>query len=207
LLLLRGQTAVTDRLDGNNHYQHRVLAAIGTLTDPSDAVYDNSGSFVTRPHTGFLYYTCQSMRGDDSYALAERVPEAIRADGTVMVVRDARFDTLPNPLKRFLTTHFQPYSGELWLWGQRFDPEGRGTTVSFESVRADQYFIEPAHLVHAGRVMVDGHRLTDPVIWLSRGPHEVAVDADEPFEVLWLPADGQRWTPRRDARPHFSVIL
>ncbi len=189
--------------------QRRTLATIGRLTGPDDAVYDNSGSSVARPHAHFYFYTDQVIRqsGDE---LAREIPPAIERSGAVMVLRDARYKALPEAVRDYVAAHFQSYDGDLMLWGMEFPgPEGG----DFLAVKAGTYFLSfPGSKAGDGipdevTFRVDG-RPADPAgAPLERGRHRVTVEGrDGPFRVLWLPRDGRRWTPRTGPR-RFSTIF
>lgn len=208
LLVLRAHNALDARIAQDNRHQHEVLARLGELTDPADVCYDNSGSFVARPHATFMFYTERTTRRRDADALARTVPASILDSGAVLMLRDRRFETLPGGLKAFLRAHFQPYSGDLWLWGQRYEVHGNGMSTSFLAVRDDLYFVEPPDLAEQGRLLIDGEAVVQPVFRLGRGEHRVQVVGESaPFSLLWLPRNGERYEPQPTARPRFSVVF
>lgn len=176
-----------------NTQQHEVLAKLGRLTAPTDPVWDSSGGASARPHVGFRFYTNALIHEAEAKTLGARVASEIREAGCTAALRDVRFEWLPADAREFVTTHFQPYDGDIRLWGQRID--GRGT---FEAVRTATYFVEPP-----GPVRIDGELVTAPTFVLQRGMHEIEGDVF----VLWLPASGERWRPDFDAKPVFSSMF
>jgi len=174
-----------------------VLATLGRLTAPSDPVWDSSGGASARPHVGFRFYTNAMIHQAEAPTLGARTEREIRAAQCTAALRDVRFDWLPEDARSFVTRHFQPYSGDVRLWGQRLGA-GRGT---FEAVRTASYFVEPA----GTPVRIDGRVIDSPTFTLEQGTHQVELEGDA--FILWLPANGQRWRPDFDAKPVFSSLL
>ncbi|MCP3102264.1 hypothetical protein LZ198_25675 [Myxococcus sp. K15C18031901] len=194
--------------DGNAR-QREVFARIATLTGPEDVVYDNSGGYVSRPHAHFYFYTDAYLRGAIPDVLSREVPEALVSSGCVLRVDDLRTSGLPPALRRFLDRHYQPLDGDLHLWGQRYDVPGTGVLEDrFLAVREARYFVEPADALDQGALFIDGARVTRAEVRLARGEHGVRYEGRAArFHLLWLPRDGQRWTPRPQARPSFSRLF
>jgi hypothetical protein len=200
-----GFSEADKKLEPDNGYQYEVLADVARLTRVSDPVYDNSGGFVARPHVGFRFYTSALDRQVEAATLPVSVPRAIREQGCTALLLDARFRGLPPLLIRFLTTHFQPYNADIWLWGQRFSANRAPAT--FEAVREADYFVEPKTVVADG-LLIDGAPLATSVFHLSRGMHRVEYAGTErQFSILWLPADQQPYRPRYGLHPEFSSIF
>jgi hypothetical protein len=201
-----GLREADEKLLPDNRYQYQVLADLARLTNVTDAVYDNSGGFVARPHVGFRFYTSALDRQAEALTLPVSVPLALREQGCTALLLDARFRGLPPLLIRFLTQHFQPYNADIWLWGQRFGASPN--PVTFEAVRDADYFVEPESVVRAGGFVIDGNAANSPVFHLSRGVHRVEYAGTErQFSVLWLPADKQPYRPRYGLHPEFSSIF
>ncbi|RKH64009.1 hypothetical protein D7V93_08060 [Corallococcus llansteffanensis] len=206
------QAALVDaRLDGGgNARQREVLARIATLTGPEDVVYDNSGGFVSRPHAHFYFYTDAYLRGSLVDLLSHDLPRALVEQGCVLRVDDLRTSGLPPALRRFLDAHYQPFDGDLYLWGQRYRvPADSGALDDqFLAVRADRYFLQPASALDTGALFLDGARITTPEFTLSKGPHTLRYEGRaEGFQLLWLPRDAKRWTPRPGAPPMYSRLF
>ncbi|WP_141325761.1 hypothetical protein [Myxococcus sp. AB025B] len=129
--------------------------------------------------------------------------------GCVLRVDDLRTSGLPPGLRGFLDTHYQPYDGDLFLWGQRYDVKnGDRLEDRFLAVRQGRYFVEPASVLETGALFIDGQRVTQAELVLERGEHPVRYEGPaERFHLLWLPRDGRRWTPRPDARPTYSRLF
>ena len=201
-----GFAAAEQKLAPDDGYQYEVLADIGRLTTVSDPVYDNSGSYVARPHVGFRFYTSALDRQVEATELPITVPRAIRSQGCTALLLDARFRGLPPTLIRFLSAHFQPYDADLWLWGQRFSSSL--APVVFEAVRDADYFVEPETVATGGGFTIDENPVQTPVFHVSRGEHRVQYSGSvRQFSVLWLPADGQRYRPKYGLHPQFSSIF
>lgn len=195
---------------GGNARQREVLARIAVLTGPEDVVYDNSGGFVSRPHAHFYFYTDAYLRGSLAGLLSDEMPRVLVEQGCVMRVDDLRTSGLPLALRRFLDTHYQPYDGDLFLWGQRYRvPMYSGVLEDrFLAVRTDRYFVQPASTLDTGTLLVDGERITAPEFSLSRGEHTLRYEGHaESFQLLWLPRDSKRWTPRPGAPATYSRLF
>ncbi|MHB8873374.1 MAG: hypothetical protein ACYC8T_06775 [Myxococcaceae bacterium] len=187
-----------------NAPQLEVLSRIGRLTAPGDVVYDNSGGFVSRPHASFYFYTDAFLRSSRADELAREVPKALVEKECVLRLEDVRSDTLPPPLRDFLARHYQPLDGDLHLWGQRFEGAGEGR---FLAVKTGRYFVEPAGALAGGALELDGRPVTAPVFELPKGEHLLRSRAAEPFYLLWLPRDGQRWVPKPGSAPSYSRLF
>ncbi|NBD12448.1 hypothetical protein [Corallococcus silvisoli] len=195
---------------GGNARQREVLARIATLTGPRDVVYDNSGGFVSRPHAHFYFYTDAYLRGSLVDLLSDDMPRALVEQGCVARVDDLRTSGLPPALRRFLDAHYQPYDGDLFLWGQRYRvPVDAGVLEDhFLAVRADRYFLQPASALDTGALFIDGARISTPEFTLTRGEHTLRYEGRaQAFQLLWLPRDGRRWTPRPGAPPTYSRLF
>ncbi|RKH71747.1 hypothetical protein D7X96_07410 [Corallococcus interemptor] len=195
---------------GGNARQREVLARIAALTDPEDVVYDNSGGFVSRPHAHFYFYTDAYLRGSLADLLSDEMPRVLVAQGCVMRVDDLRTSGLPLALRRFLDTYYQPYDGDLFLWGQRYRVRSDSGTLEdrFLAVRSDRYFVQPASLLESGAMFIDGARVTTPEFSLARGEHRLRYEGlAEAFQILWLPRDAKRWVPRPGAPSIYSRLF
>lgn len=199
--------------DDNSH-QHEVLARLHHLTTPDDPVYDNSGGYVARPHVSFFFFTDATVRRLLPDLLVREMPAAILRSGCTVFMPDIRFPSLPSELRSFVLTHFQPYDGDIYLWGQRYDAGDPGaagtlsTRAEFLAVRDAVYFVEPGAVVSRGSLAIDGRRLDRPEIRLAAGIHRLEYSGpDRQFYLLWLPRDGNTWTPRPGLPVRFSRLF
>lgn len=197
---------ITERLKRDNVYQHEVWAKVNELTDPGDVAYDNAGRYISRPHAHYYFYTDMLLRKKRKYRqlLAREVPAAIRESGCVLLMRDSdRFGSLPRSLRGFLNAHFQPYNGDIRLWGRRYEPQKHKLLEStFEAIRDGKYFIEPAAAVTDGSLIIEDQLITEPVFELAKGIKTVHYLGDiEEFYLLWLPRNGETYRPDPKAKP------
>ena len=200
----RVTTKLTKQAARTNEYQLSVLKDLNRLTGPGDTIYDNSGSFVSRPHAYFMYYTDAGIRKSQATKLANEVPQDILSTQAVAELRDIRFNGLPKPLKLFLQSHFQPYSGDIKLWGARYQNSKKS---NFTAIADATYFVEPASIATSGELFINGEVVAD-TFKLSRGKHTVEYrGATRDFYILWMPRDGNRWRPLEGARARFSVVF
>jgi len=210
LAVLAAQGAkLTALMAVSNTAQLDVLARVGQLTAPDDPAYDNSGGYVARPHAYSYFYTDLFLRESMAETLMRDVPRAIMERGAVLHLRDLRFDTLPPGLQTFLDRHFQPFDGDVALWGQRYVvPPGGAVADTFLASRDDRYFVSPPTALERGVLTIDGEPVREPVFRLSRGEHGVAYQGPPgELNILWLPRDGTRWEPRRGLLPTFSRLF
>ncbi len=210
--LLAVQVAQVELLldGGGNARQREVLARIAVLTGPEDVVYDNSGGSVSRPHAHFYFYTDAYLRGSLAGLLSDEMPRVLVERGCVLRVDDLRTSGLPVALRRFLDAHYQPRDGDLYLWGQRYRVPGDSGVLEdhFLAVRTDRYFVQPASALDTGALFIDGERVTTPEFTLSRGEHSLRYEGRaDAFQLLWLPRDSKRWTPRPGAPSVYSRLF
>jgi hypothetical protein len=190
-----------------NEYQLRVLAKVGELTDPNDAVYDNTGTFVARPHAYWFYYTFRSIWTYHSEMLIDEVPQALEESGAVMMLIDSRYGALPKPLRKHIQAHYQPYNGDIFMAGQYFKPRGkvdRAQKAKFTAVVEGDYFVYPPTALSEARLRIDGKRPSSQVFSLGRGEHRVTFRSSaQAFYILWRPRNGELWHPNPNAEPRF----
>ncbi len=192
----------------DNAAQLEVLSNVARLTAPEDPVYDNSGGYVARPHVRFLFYTDALLRGERAEELAREVPADLLARGCMAYLRDLRHKGLPPPLKDFLREHYQPWDGDLWLWGMRFEGAKDGDLLAFSAPRADTYFLSLRRADAQVRLTLEGQALDPAGFELPAGVHALRYEGPpQDVQVLWLPADGAQWTPRPHARRRFSRLF
>src|SRR5581483_468128 len=201
--------AIARFVASSNAHQLAVLGRVAELTAPSDAAYDNSGGYVSRPHAFFYFYTDSYLRESIPEKLARDVPRAILANGAVLSLVDLRFDSLPDDLRAFVARHFQPVDGDIALWGQHYVvPDGGRLADTFLAVRSDRYFVAPPEALGDGTLRIDGEPVTGPGLSLAAGTHALAYDGPaRELDVLWLPRNGERWTPRRGLAATFSRLF
>ena len=193
----------------SNQAQLDVLSRIGRLTAPTDAAYDNSGGYVARPHAYFYFYTDSFLRESIADTLEREVPQGILDRGAVLHLRDIRFDSLPESLRKFLDRHFQPVDGDISLWGEHYAVPPAGVVeTTFLASRDDRYFISPASALMSGTLTIDGQPIREPVFELKRGDHRITYQgAPGEIDILWLPRDGKTWQPQRGLPPTFSRVF
>ena len=208
--MLAAQTLTLERfVAASNATQLDVLRRIARLTAPTDVAYDNSGSYVTRPHAYFYFYTDAYLRRAGAERLSREVPRALVDSGCVLHMRDLRYEALPEPVRRFLVRHYQPLDGDIALWGQRYlVPRSGRLEGDFLAVRRDRYFVDPPDVLAQGRLTIDGEPMTRRVVELEGGLHDVVYDGPPiAFHLLWLPRDERPWSPQPALAPTFSRLF
>jgi hypothetical protein len=192
---------------GNAH-QVEVLRRIGTLTRPDEPVFDLAGAGVTRPHVLFHYYADRLQLELWSRELERETPEALRRAGCVLLLVDRRFERLSPGLRNYLLAQYQPYDGDLRIWGRRYRPmPGRLFTDSFYAIRDGRYFVWPPTALTTGTLRIDGRPVPPGPFSLHKGIRVVEYSgAATDLSVLWLPADDAVWRPRPGLPPRFSIL-
>ncbi len=192
----------------SNGLQLAKLARIEELTTPTDTAYDNIGGYITRPHAYFFFFTDQLIRHTMADKLIREVPAALIAHDCVMRVQDPRSRDLPRPILDFLEANYQPFDGDLAFWGHRYEGTGKARENRFLAVRTGKYFVTPVSLVQHRSLMIDGQVMTQPIFVLSKGIHSVRYGGLwHTFYILWLPRNGQMWTPRPGLKPTYLQLM
>jgi hypothetical protein len=202
-----GAARIHERLaETSNQYQHKTFNLIRQLTAPTDCAYDNSGGYVSRPSAHFFFYTDELIRKQEAKLLNREIPAGIESRGCVLNLVDLRQKRLPQPLRDYLAQNFQPYNGDIRLWGRHYAPDG-GRTGRFLATRTDEYFVSDPALVQAG-LLIDGKAIENQIFRLEKGWHSLEwTDPQADFYLLWLPADGKPYRPQPQAKPRFSHLL
>jgi membrane-associated phospholipid phosphatase len=193
----------------SNEHQHATFDRIQELTAPGDAAYDNSGSYVSRPHSFWYFHTDALMRRQMDRILSEEVPKELARNKCVMHFIDSRHDDLPQPLRDYLSANYQPYDGDIHLYGRQFLSDATSTApLAFRAIRDDEYFFAPAEGFVQGQLRIDGKVVEKPIFTLDEGEHTVEYTGSRSvFWILWLPANGKPYMPRYDLKPTFSRLF
>jgi hypothetical protein len=196
-------------IKSGNANQKKILSEINKLTGLEDSIYDNSGGYVTRHHVYYYFFTDSLLRVKMKNYIASEVPRAILKSRCVMVLQDLRFPELPASLKNFIQEHFQPYNGDIRLWGQRYQvPPSHTVTKEFYAIKPGKYFIQPPSVLDEGELYIDGKKITETCFALAEGPRKVRYHGTaKDFFILWLPRDNQAYQPRFDLPARFSKLL
>ncbi len=188
--------------------QLAVLRDLERLVAPGVPVYDNTGQAVRRPAVHYYGFTNPWIREATPEMLVREIPAAIVRSGCVAMLVDSTNGRLPPALERFLSETFQPWDGDIWLWGRRLHAaaEAAGVRAQLVVPRDGRYgFVRDGEDGDAP-VFVDGREISGETVSLSAGPHEVR-SAARALTVLWQPADGRPWRPRPDQSPRLFHVL
>jgi hypothetical protein len=185
-------------------FQERMMANVAALTAPGDAVYDNTGFQIARPHPHFYFFTDQAARIVLADALVTEIPRAILAGGVTVHIADRRDTTLPEPLRAFLDGHFVRVVDRMRIWGRRFDRLAAKRPETFEAVRDARYYVTPADPRLLAHLTLDDRPLRASVTQIRKGPHRIGWTGERrapPFALLWLPRDGKERAPLPELGP------
>ncbi|MCG8424263.1 MAG: hypothetical protein MJE77_40740 [Proteobacteria bacterium] len=192
-----------------NQDQIAAQQTIDQLTQVTDTAYDLSGTFVYRPRAHRFIFVDNARRIQFGKTLPDEVARALIENETTLFVYEVRFHTYwrKGPLGRFILHHYQPYSGDLYLWGRRW-PVEHGVDDTFLAVKESRYFIHPPHAVRDGELRIDGERISEPIIELGKGEHKVTFEPGRAryraIYLIWLPRDGRVFDPTKPRKP-FSL--
>lgn len=176
----------------SNQIQLALLDEIARVSQPGDAVYDNSGSYVARRNAYFLPWTDAPIRAIWAEKLVREVPLAIEASDCVVAVLDERFQSLPEELKLYLHSHFKPYARGVLLWGTDFGTEDGEVDGVFRANRSGRYRIFPPSVAAEGGLSVDGKAVEGEVVELVKGSHPVRYRGQAAgFRLQWMPGDAR----------------
>ncbi len=190
-----------------NDYQQATLARVAALTREDEPVFDNAGAAVARPHVLFHYYGDRLHLELRAKELETRAPEEMIRTGCVLVLYERRFVVLPPKLLAFISENYQPYDGDLRLWGRRYRTEGRPTKDQFYAIRDGRYFVSPASALDDGKLLIDGRRVLSSTFALTRGTKSIEYSGSErQIYLLWLPANGMQYAPRPGLPPRFLIL-
>jgi hypothetical protein len=191
----RARSGLGKLLATNNEAQHELLSRVGRLTHPDEPVFNISGGQVTRPSVHFFYFFEAVVRQLKHDVFAYDLPRALTEEGAVAYMPSYRFERLPEPLRRFLVSHFVPMDDELWFWGQRFSNNSRQDSEMLAS-RTGRYYVWP--LTASADLLINDIPAM-PIVELEAGRHRIAYSGTAPeIFVIWLPADEQPFVPRPD---------
>jgi hypothetical protein len=187
---VRGGLLMVSLGSETNREQHALLDDVAELTQPSDPVYDNSGSYVARPNAYFMPWTDLPIRRIWAEKLIAEVPLAIEESDCVVAIVDDRIHTLPEPLKVYLREHFKPYRGTLLLWGQDYQVSDGHVAGRFRANREGRYRVFPEEISSEGGLTIGGVPIDSSVFHLVEGDHVVAYRGQrDGFRVQWEPRE------------------
>ena len=201
----RSRTGLRKLMVSNNKSQHELLSRVHQLTRPHEPVLNIAGGQITRPSVHFFYFFEAVTRQLKHDVFANELPMSLAGKGCIAYMPSDRFGRLPEPLRRFLLDHYQPYDRELWFWGHRWTlPAGR-LSDSFLASRDGRYFVWPLSAPQTGTLNIGGRPVTSAAFDLPAGLHTVTYEGDlaELF-MIWLPADGQPFEPRPELKPRLN---
>ena len=209
LSLINSNAKISNLIALDNSYQEEIFTKINDLTNQDDTIYDNSGGYVTRPHVYYFFYTDSLLRHKLKNYIAQQVPQALLKSRCVMVLQDIRFQGLPESLKKFIDNHFQPYNGDIRLWGQKYQIYPPQTLESeFYAIKNGKYFIQPLSALEEGDFYIDGKKITKPFFVLEEGHRKIRyIGKAKEFFILWLPKNNQPYYPRFNLPANFSKLL
>lgn len=185
----------------NNQYQLAVLKTIKQATDEHEVFFDNTGNFVARPHAYFYYFNCKYMRENMGDQLADEILGAIKDNECAWLFLDYRMNELPVKVKRFILDNYVRYSADLLVWGREFEPGHRKT--SFFAVKDGSYFISTDRELPKLKLEINGQAVNSRVLNLRKGPNQVRYNSSDNFYLIYLPANGEMFRPKKTAQSTF----
>ncbi len=196
--ILYSQSFIKRKLTQTNSHQREIFTLINELTDTTDTIYDNSGSYVTRPHVDYFFFTDALIREIKVDYLNTNIKKNIIDKKTKAMLLDLRFRYLPHELKNFLFKHYQSYNGDIKLWGQRYRlDKNKLIKDTFLAIENSKYFIYPKDLVKEAKLFIDGKLIQNEVFSLAEGAFTVEYKGNfKDFYILWLPRNKKTYIPK-----------
>lgn len=191
-----------------NQLQFSVLQTVAKLSLPTDCVFDSSGSSVSRPPASKYYSTDAAMRKVLKKEIEADLLRGLEERDCMLMLYDARMDLLTPAVRQYLMENFVPYNGNVGVRGRRFDTSGGKAAGELSIPSTGRYFVYGLNGDELNSLTIDGAKVAGSEFELTAGRH--VVDYSGPpakFSIIWLPRDGQRFEPRKDYSPGFSVIL
>lgn len=191
-----------------NTRQETLMRLAEDLTDPeSDFVYDAAGMVPTRSSVDFYWYlhSLETHRFIDGSG--RRLHQVFAGRPPSVVIRNYRFDWLPGDDREYIESHYVPLSDELWVLGKILARGGGAFEVQHAgryrlstlggSDLADTYpngiqaLLTPEE-TGALSGSLDGLPLTNQVVRLSAGVHQLQCAQDTQPAVVWLGPEKSR---------------
>ena len=198
----------TRNLPLDNRRQVEIFKTINRLTAPDDAVFDSSGSAVSRPNVSGFFYTDEAMRILLKDRIVSEVLNGFKTGNCVLFLFDARIAALPAEVRNFVFANFLPYDGDIGVWGHRYKTANSYVEGQFVAPGQGKYFVYPQSALDTGKLQVDGSPVAGQIFELGRGEHKVQYSGSAAeFSIIWLPRDGRVFAPLSRFNPKFSTIL
>lgn len=183
----------------DNAAQRRTLALLGAKTAVEDPVFHVWGGQVSRPAVHYFFFQEDVTMQLQAERLERELVPAMIDRGVTVYLDHELFPRLVPSLRRYLAESFVAYDDELWFYGRRFEVVAGEAGGELPVVRGDRYFVSPPRAV-AG-LEIDGRPVPGPIFHLERGRHRLRYRGDaDAIAVVWLPRDGEPFTPLADAR-------
>ena len=179
------------------------MQAAEDLTDPAaDAVYDGMGLVPTRRSVDY-HWILHSLYIDRFRRAGDlRLEKMLSETPAEVIIPNYRTDWLPSDDHAFIRSRYVPLSDDFWLLGGILGPgggtarivqEGRYRLVSMKAQTPASASVQQALRDYRSLsgsqtptgVTVDGRTVTDHVVHLTAGPHEITSPANCRLVFLW----------------------
>lgn len=197
-----------------NADQLETLRQVEKYTSKSDVVIDSEGSALFRPDRGYYWYQGRAhVQMFRDYYEGQFVQD-LRATQAPFWINGLRSKQLPKAALAYLTSHYIPMRGDLFVLGFRWPNSAldQATEHSFEVVREAVYYPScehpalggaAAHQSIAPSVLIDGHPASGCGVRLAAGWHRAQLPAGSrgcqlsylPFSAFNLNVDVDRHAP------------
>jgi hypothetical protein len=200
LLLLPDQLGFLDRASGNGS-QLTLLRKIEAFSREDDAVIDDAGGALFRPHGSYFWYHGKAHQQIFADYFERELVKDYRRSRALFWIADFRLRELPQSVRDFWARHYVRADRNLYTLGFVTPRTGDAPSqVEIDVIREGDYHVHPAPAIAArrggrgeapARLRIDGREVASGTVHLGEGPHRIAVPPGSPPMVLsLLPPEG-----------------
>ena len=198
LTLLPGQWHFVEGTTSNEH-QLAILQKIERFSDPDEAVIDNSGGALFRPHASYYYHHGEAHRAMFADYFANDLVDDYRRSQALLWIMDYRLLDLPASVHRYFQSHYVRADGSLFGLGFQL-PATKASehTMDIDVIREGDYHVFPSPVrLGAGPLKkpsseraydfsIDGVPVTGQRVHLEEGEHRVTLLPHAPGYFITL---------------------
>jgi len=191
LLVLPDQTGFVSGRTTNEH-QLALLDKIERNTREGDAVIDNAGGALFRPHASYHWYHGFAHRRMFADVFERELVDDYRRSAAPLWIEDGRLYQLPQTVQDYFHSHYVRADGSLHALGFVTPETARRERkeLVLDVVRPGEYHVFPVQAPLAGGrpggLQIDGSVVSGGVARLDAGPHPVTVLPSSPRYIVSL---------------------
>lgn len=188
-LVVWNQLAFVD-LASDNDYQLRLLQKIEDYSDEGDAVIDNAGGAMFRPHGSYYYLHGEPHRLLFAEYFRSQLVRDYRESRALFWIWDFRFRWLPESVRGWIARHYVRADGDLHALGFLTPATGEQTHQRVITViREGDYYVHRFGTRDEERLGLEGLRIegrpvTGDRIHLEERRYAIRVEPDSPAFII-----------------------